>query len=237
MSSPRGKFIIIEGPDGSGKTTCSKLLVDKLNEMDIITKWTHEPGGVIGDEFSETMRNMLKHHKFSSEVESLLFAASQRYTLDNFIIPALKENHSIVCDRFTRSIEIYQNYYKALYNKTIDNSNLELDFINLVKHIYGIYNQEIFLTPDIEFILQIDYNIALERITSRGINTQEVRESDTNALKDVINAYNMEETLSDIIPFRPSKIYKMDVANLSPDEVVNQMLSKILDKYDDKYKL
>ena len=47
----------------------------------------------------------------------------------------------------------------------------------------------------------------------------------------------MEETLSDIIPFRPSKIYKMDVANLSPDEVVNQMLSKILDKYDDKYKL
>lgn len=237
MSSPRGKFIIVEGPDGSGKTTCSKLLVDKLNEMDIITKWTHEPGGVIGDEFSESMRNMLKHHKFSSEVESFLFAASQRYTLENFIIPTLKENHSVVCDRFTRSIEIYQNYYKTIHNKTVDNINIELDFINLVKHIYGVYNQELFLTPDIEFVLQIDYNTAIERITSRGISTQEVRESDKNVLRDIVNAYNMNETLSDIIPFRPSKIYKMDVTNLSPEEVVNQMLSKIMDKYDGKYKL
>lgn len=231
-------FIVVEGPDGSGKTTCSKLLVEKMNEMGIKTEYTREPGGV-NDDTSQLLRKLLKETNLSNNVASLLFAASQRYTLEKFIIPKIYGYHqdqaSVVCDRFTRSIEIYQGFYKVIRDPIIENIKNRADFVHLVKHIYEL-NSFYIKYPDYEFVLQIDFDKAYERIKSRGINENDIRESDIDFLKETNKAYNLKESLSDMIPLRPSKIYKIDVTNLSPDEVVNEMLSKIMDKYkNDKF--
>ena len=107
----RGKFITFEGPEGGGKTTQAKRLVERLQAAGTKVVYTREPGGT---PTGEAIREILQHDKAGeapcSETEVLLFAASRAQLVRHVIIPALERGEWVVCDRFADSTTAYQGY-------------------------------------------------------------------------------------------------------------------------------
>lgn len=101
-------FITFEGPDGSGKSTVSKLVKKKLEKDGISLILTREPGG---SPIAEQIRDVILDKNNTSldpRAEALLYAASRRQHLVEKIIPALKEGKLVLCDRFIDSSLAYQ---------------------------------------------------------------------------------------------------------------------------------
>ena len=107
----RGKFITFEGPEGGGKTTHARRLVERLQAAGKKVVYTREPGGT---PTGEAIRNILQHDKAGeapcSETEVLLFAASRAQLVRHVIVPALERGEWVVCDRFADSTTAYQGY-------------------------------------------------------------------------------------------------------------------------------
>ena len=107
----RGKFITFEGPEGGGKTTQAKRLVERLQAAGQPVVYTREPGGT---PTGEAIRNILQHNTAGeapcAETEVLLFAASRAQLVRHVIIPALERGDWVVCDRFADSTTAYQGY-------------------------------------------------------------------------------------------------------------------------------
>jgi dTMP kinase len=110
-------FISIEGCDGSGKTTQSKLLQQNLIKRGIETVLTKEPGG---SPFGEIMRNILLSNEIKdSMTEFLLLSAARRdHILE--INKYLAANKWVITDRFSDSSIAYQGYAKGLDVQKID---------------------------------------------------------------------------------------------------------------------
>lgn len=110
----RGLFVTFEGPDGSGKTTISKLVYKKLNDLGYNCIYTREPGGI---RISEDIRDIIldtKNTNMDKRSEALLYAASRRQHLIEKIIPALKANQIVICDRFIDSSLAYQGVARGI---------------------------------------------------------------------------------------------------------------------------
>ena len=107
----RGKFITFEGPEGGGKTTHARRLVEQLQAAGHKVVYTREPGGT---PTGEAIRDILQHDKAGeapcSETEVLLFAASRAQLVRHVIVPALERGEWVVCDRFADSTTAYQGY-------------------------------------------------------------------------------------------------------------------------------
>ena len=107
----RGKFITFEGPEGGGKTTQAKRLVERLQAAGKKVVYTREPGGT---PTGEAIRNILQHNTAGeapcAETEVLLFAASRAQLVRHVIVPALERGEWVVCDRFADSTTAYQGY-------------------------------------------------------------------------------------------------------------------------------
>ena len=102
----RGKFIVLEGGDGTGKSACKAYLQEKLAGRKII--FTHEPGGTeIGQEIREVLLKP-RSGPFDPLTELLLFTASRAQHLSQLIGPALARGQSVVCDRFAAASFAYQ---------------------------------------------------------------------------------------------------------------------------------
>ena len=107
-------FISIEGPDGSGKTTIAKMVVDKLNNEGYKTLYTREPGGV---KMAENIRDIIldvKNTNSDARCEALLYAASRRQHLVEKVIPALNDGYIVISDRFVDSSLAYQGYARGI---------------------------------------------------------------------------------------------------------------------------
>ncbi len=115
-------FITLEGPDGCGKTTQSKLLVQFLRARGLDVVHTREPGGT---PFAEALRNLLldPNHKVSPVTELMLFETIRAHHVEDLVQPALKQGKIVVCDRFTDSTVAYQGYGRGLDLKEVKNLN------------------------------------------------------------------------------------------------------------------
>jgi dTMP kinase len=102
----KGAFICIEGLDGCGKTTQTKLLVKKLRESrDAV--YTAEPSqGNIGTFIRNSV--LYGEKRLSSTVEALLFAADRVQHVQNEVLPALRQGLLVVSDRYVYSSLAYQ---------------------------------------------------------------------------------------------------------------------------------
>jgi len=146
--SKRGIFITFEGPEGSGKTTHSKLLCEFLRKKGFKVLHTREPGGTL---ISEKIRKILldpKNKGMDIGCEMLLYMAARAQIVEEKILPALKRGKIVVCDRFTDATLAYQGYAGGVGLKVINN-------------IAGIVTKG--LKPDITFLLDIDAKIGLLR--------------------------------------------------------------------------
>ena len=119
----KGLFIVMEGPDGSGKTTQINLLKESLEEAGYECLITREPGGtVIGEEVRQLILNP-EHKEMSPVTEMLLYAASRAQLVHEVIGPALEEGKIVISDRFVDSSIVYQGIARKLGISTVSAVN------------------------------------------------------------------------------------------------------------------
>jgi dTMP kinase len=136
----KGAFIVIEGLDGSGKTTQAKLLVRKIQSA----QFTAEPSrGKIG----KFIRNRILYGETRppTSLEALLFAADRVEHIQNEVTPALKEGRTVVSDRYVYSSLAYQG-----------SAGLSLKWIQTI-------NQHA-LKPDLAIFIDVDPETVLKRL-------------------------------------------------------------------------
>jgi dTMP kinase len=108
----RGRFITIEGPDGSGKTTQAERLVAYLEAKGVPVLSTREPGGTW---LGERLRTLLLARPDDAErtdpmTDALLFNAARRQLVSRVVGPALALGTTVVCARFADSTLAYQGH-------------------------------------------------------------------------------------------------------------------------------
>jgi len=106
----QGKFIVLDGPDGCGKTTHTKLLAEWLQKQGVPTVCFRDPGGTaIGEKIRQILLSH-EHSTMSTAAEVLLYMAARAQLWQEKIAPALKENKCVVLDRWLSSTCAYQGY-------------------------------------------------------------------------------------------------------------------------------
>ena len=169
----KGKFITVEGSDGSGKTTFINSATEYLIKKGYKVITTREPGGTV---FSEKVRELLfdSSNEIDAKTESLLFCVSRRDHIIKKIIPYVEEGYIVICDRFVDSSIAYQSYGRGL-NKQ--------DIIDINKYTTDG------LEPDLTLYFNVDVEIGLSRTKGRGENNRMDNES-LKFYKDVKRGYD-----------------------------------------------
>jgi dTMP kinase len=110
---PRAAFIVLDGLDGTGKSTQCRLLADRLRAAghDVVT--CADPGGTA---LGGRLRELLLHHRgdIAPGCEALLFMASRAQLVHEVIRPALAAGRTVVSDRFLLANVVYQGYGAGL---------------------------------------------------------------------------------------------------------------------------
>jgi dTMP kinase len=103
-----GKFIVIDGPDGAGKSTQIKLLTDFLSRRGITPTVCRDPGGTaIGDKIRAILLDNA-HDEMAVECELMLYMASRSQLVKQIIKPALQKKACVLCDRYVSATIAYQ---------------------------------------------------------------------------------------------------------------------------------
>ena len=119
-----GLFIVFEGPDGSGKTTQSQLLLARLLALGHDAVWTREPGGTrLGELIREVILHDSRYSELSPRVEALLLSAARSQHVEEVIRPALANGKIVICDRFMFSTTAYQGAGSGLDLGEIEDLN------------------------------------------------------------------------------------------------------------------
>lgn len=201
----KGKFITLEGPDGSGKTTVSLEIVKKLKKMGYKVLLTREPGGV---DIAEQIRKVIldkNNIAMDSKTEALLYAAARRQHLVEKVLPALEEGYIVICDRFVDSSLAYQGVGRQLGIDKVYQMNL-----------FAIED----IMPDKTIFFDIDYKLGLERIKSNKRESDRLDNASLDFHKKVYEGY------LEICNKYPDRIVKID-ANLNVESVVDLVLEEI----------
>ena len=114
-----GKFITLEGSEGSGKSTQAGLILDYLKSKKVPVMLLREPGGV---KISENIRKLLldvHNTGMGDECETLLYMAARAQMVKEILEPQLKAGKIVLCDRFLDSTIAYQGYGNGIDIKTI----------------------------------------------------------------------------------------------------------------------
>ncbi|WP_409500568.1 dTMP kinase [Mannheimia glucosida] len=150
----RGKFIVIEGLEGAGKTTAHQVILKELEQAGITdVVMTREPGGT---PLAEKLRHLIKHETeepVSDKAELLMLYAARVQLVENVIKPALAEGKWVLGDRHDMSSQAYQGGGRKL-----DRHLLE----TLKESVLGTFE------PDLTIYLDLDPVIGLERARGRG---------------------------------------------------------------------
>lgn len=149
----RGRFITIEGGEGTGKSTHAKLLCDALRAQGLAVVCTREPGGSPG---AEEIRRLLvsgEPDRWDAMTEALLFCAARRDHLVKTVQPALARGEWVVSDRFADSTAAYQGFAQGLGQDVVE---------RLHEMVAGG------CVPDLTVILDVPADIGLARARGRG---------------------------------------------------------------------
>ena len=150
----RGKFIVLEGLEGAGKSTAHQAVLAKLEELgikDVVL--TREPGGT---PLAEKLRYLIKHdleEPITDKAELLMLYAARVQLVENVIKPALAEGKWVLGDRHDMSSQAYQGGGRKIDRKILD---------NLKRTVLGDFE------PDLTIYLDIDPVVGLERVRGRG---------------------------------------------------------------------
>lgn len=177
----KGKYIAIEGIDGSGKTTQVEKIAEyfKAEGKTVIQAREPRKTGVIGEIIQKVLNGKLKMSPLALQY---LFATDRVLSQEEVIIPALKKGEIVVSDRCFWSAVVY-----GILDRTRGKyAYQEADFMLIVYSILSMYHR--FIVPDYTFYLKISLDTALSRIRKKD-DVKEIYE-DKEKLRKVINGYN-----------------------------------------------
>ena len=149
----RGKFITLEGGEGTGKSTQIAMLTEAFNIAGIKSIHTREPGG---SPSAEAIRQLLVEgdtDKWDGLTEVLLNYAARHEHLRQTITPAINAGEWVISDRFADSTVAYQGYGHG-YD------------LSLIAHIHELVVGS--FSPDLTFVLDIPVEQGLSRAGSRN---------------------------------------------------------------------
>lgn len=201
----KGKFITLEGPDGSGKTTVSLKIVQLLQQQGYKVMLTREPGGV---DIAEQIRNVIldkKNTAMDAKTEALLYAAARRQHLVEKVLPALQQGYIVICDRFVDSSLAYQGVGRQL----------GIDKVYAI-NLFAIED----IMPDKTIFFDIDYQLGLQRIRKNERVSDRMDEASQDFHKMVYDGYMQ------ICQKYADRIVKID-ASQDVDHVVEAAMKEI----------
>ena len=149
----RGKFITIEGIEGTGKSTHMQRLVDLIEKAGHTVQTAREPGGT---PTGELIRDVVLGHAeepVPEIAELLLMFASRSLLVENLVRPALENGTWVVCDRFVDASRAYQGGGRGIPMETVD---------QLAEWVLGD------LRPDVTILLDAPVEVGMARAGSRG---------------------------------------------------------------------
>ena len=204
--SRKGRFITIEGGEGTGKSTLLSGLNAQLQALGLLTRVTREPGGT---ELAEHVRNLVlrppRDETWSPLAEALLMNAARLDHLEKLIKPTLEEGVWVLCDRFADSTRAYQSA----------GGGVEM-------HVLTQMEQWVLETcrPDLTLILDVPAEIAMER--------RALRAGATDAFEDRPAEYHasVRQVFLDIAQQEPERCRLIN-ANQAPETVCADALSAI----------
>jgi dTMP kinase len=200
----KGRFISLEGIEGTGKSTQAKLLSDYLKEKGFEVVLTEEPGGTqIGLRIRELLLSV-EHKEMTAVTELLLYNASRSQHIREIILPAISRGAIVITDRFTDSTIAYQGFGRGIDQGLIDS----IDLIATER-----------LRPDITILLDLDVEIGLKR--NRGIN-----KTDRLELEDVEFHQRVRNGYHNLAEKEPERIKLID-ASAGIQEIHNRISSII----------
>lgn len=152
----KGLFISLEGIEGTGKSTQTRLLSDSLQAQGRTVIRTAEPGGTAISLKIRELLLSLESRGMSPVTELLLYNAARVQHISEVIAPALNRGEIVITDRFSDSTRAYQGYGRGIDLAVID----ELDAVATNR-----------IRPDITILLDIDVETGLRR--NRDINKRD----------------------------------------------------------------
>ncbi len=162
-----GKYVVIEGHDGTGKSTQVEKIRSKLLENGIDSIEFHEPAGC---PVADAIRNVIKDGNLDRDAETnlLLFTASRHEIWKQRATQSLKIGKWVVASRSYFSSLAYQGYGEGLDLELIENTTMT-------------FTDERYVNPDIAIIMSSNNNAdRLARINNRG----EIDKPDTFESRD-----------------------------------------------------
>lgn len=203
----KGKFIILEGGEGAGKSTQIKRLIEHYGIDNVVT--TREPGG---SPFAEKIREIILSpdaKNADGKTQFALFWAARADHMKNKIIPAIESGKLVICDRFDSSSYAYQIYGQ-------EDSTLK----NLFPIIRAAYLAE--YEPDVYIYLDIPTEIGLAR-------KKNDKQDESNHFDERANEFHTRMR-NGMIEFLNTVTHEIVDANQSVEKVSEDIV-KIIDKY------
>ncbi|KRN04225.1 dTMP kinase [Holzapfeliella floricola] len=204
-----GRFITLEGPDGSGKSTALKQLIKIFNQQtqDNLVL-TREPGGsTIAEAIREIILNP-DYPEMDDRTEALLYAASRRQHLVETVLPSLKADKTVISDRYLDSSLAYQGGGRELGIENVAEMNQ-----------FATEN----LMPDLTLYFDVNPEIGLSRIDQN-------REKDRLEQQKESFHERVYETYQELYRRYPKRIVKIN-ANQSKQRVVDDTIKAMKDKF------
>lgn len=157
-----GKFIVLDGPDGCGKSTQAELLAKWLEQQGVALERFRDPGDTdIGEKIREILLNP-EHLSMSTQTEVLLYMAARAQLWIEKISPTLKAGRSVVLDRWLSSTCAYQGWAGGFGED------------NVKKIAEGCLER---VWPDMTIILDVDLKTAALRL-NRQLDRMEAKGDD-----------------------------------------------------------
>jgi dTMP kinase len=199
----QGRFITLEGGEGSGKSTQARMLADALEALGVPVMRTREPGGAPG---AEVLRELLLSGRvaWSAPTETLLHFAARAEHVERTIRPTLAAGTWVVCDRFTDSTMAYQGYGQGADRAMI------ADLTRMIG-----------LVPDVTFVLDVSAEVAAARVQGRGAEADRYEREDDAFHSRVAAGFR------EIARTQPERCVLID-ANRTEREVHAEMLRAVL---------
>ena len=205
--APRGAFVSMEGPDGSGKGTQLRRLADTLDRFGFEIVHSREPGGSpIGEKIRELLLDP-ENAEMTAETEALLYAASRAQHVRQVIRPAVRSGKLVLCDRFVDSSIAYQGGGRNLGVEQVMAINAPA--------IDGTW-------PDITVYLDIDHRKAMAR---------RVAVSDPDRLEREAESFHarVEDAYHELIRRHPRRFVVVN-AEGSREEIAEEVSRQVLDR-------
>jgi dTMP kinase len=170
-----GRLIVLDGPDGAGKSTQVRLLKEALEARRVKVLALREPGGTAAGEAIRKLVLEQREIGLSPLTETFLFQAARAQLIEEVVKPALKKGTWVVCDRFFLSTLVYQGYAGGV-DKGVVETLSKVACAGVV--------------PDVYLVVWVKPSMGIQRRAARAADRMEAK--GIQFIKDVASAFRRE---------------------------------------------